>query len=212
MEPWLPPGPSGAPSPRRPRSRSAAAKRAWRRRLSADIARWVRRRYGHGVKRQRADARQIVRQLGLRPHPEGGFFRETYRSPVRLGTAAGERSLMTAILFLVVSDRPSRLHRLRSDEVWIHQAGDALELALLDEHRAAGVRLVLGSPSDGLLPQATVPAGTWQGARLLSEVGWSLVSCIVSPGFEYADFEMADPERLLAGFPQAADIIRDYTR
>lgn len=181
------------------------------------------------------NAQQIVAKLGLEPHPEGGYFRETYRASATLYTPSGERSLMTAILFLVVHKRPSRLHRLVSDELWVHQAGDVLEVALLDERRAAGERVLLGPPAAGAQPQVLVPAGTWQGARLApgdggapaavgtaavygpspategSAVGWGLVCCVVSHGFDFEDFEMGDRDRLLADFPGAAGLIREYT-
>ncbi len=158
------------------------------------------------------DARQIVAKLGLEPHPEGGFFRETYRAATSLYTPPGERSLMTAILFLLVEGSPSGFHRLASDELWIHQAGDPLELALLDADRPAGERVLLGSPATGAESQYAIPAGVWQAAGVTRAGGWSLVCCVVSPGFDFDDFEMGRRDRLLAEFPLAAELIHDYTR
>lgn len=158
------------------------------------------------------DAQQIVAKLELGPHPEGGYFRETYRATATLYTPAGERSLMTAILFLLVEGLPSGLHRLASDELWIHQAGGPLELALLDAERPAGERVLLGSPETGAESQRTIPAGTWQAAGVTPGGGWSLVCSVVSPGFDFDDFEMGERERLLAELPLAETLIREYTR
>jgi len=157
------------------------------------------------------EVRDIVARLGLEPHPEGGYFRETYRAPATLYTPSGERSLMTAILFLLVEGSPSGLHRLTSDELWVHQAGGLLELALLDADRPTGRRVLLGSPEKGAESQLAIAAGTWQAAGVIPGGGWSLVSCIVSPGFDFEDFEMGHRDRLLADFPQAAGLIREYT-
>lgn len=158
------------------------------------------------------DARQIVAKLGLEPHPEGGYFRETYRAPAALYTPSGERSLTTAILFLLLEGSPSGLHRLASDELWIHQAGGPLELALLDAGRPAGERRLLGSPATGAEPQQAIAAGTWQAAGVIPDGGWSLACCVVSPGFDFEDFEMGERRRLLADFPAARPLILDYTR
>ncbi len=177
----------------------------------------------------RPTAEQLARTLGLEPHPEGGYFRETYRSPDAVQTAAGARPACTAILFLVAAGAVSRLHRLASDELWVFQGGDALELSVI----AAGGELqrhLLGVPAEGglaegppavaatdLVPQALVPAGSWQGARLAGAQAlpadrcWALVSCVVSPGFDYADFELGSREALTAQFPQLAGLIETLT-
>jgi uncharacterized protein len=132
-------------------------------------------------------AGQIIRLLDLRPHPEGGHFRETFRDPE--GAASG-RAHSTAIYFLLRGGEISRWHRVDAAEVWHWYAGAPLLLAVAD---AAGRReLRLGADLDaGERPQAVVPAHAWQQAQSLGD--WTLVGCTVSPAFEFAGFEMAPP-------------------
>jgi predicted cupin superfamily sugar epimerase len=154
----------------------------------------------------RPTAAEIIATLGLEPHSEGGFFRETYRSTAQIETDRGRRCAATAILFLVTSGAPSRFHRLKADELWLYQGGDDLELILLGDRATECVLLGGGLPA---APQALVPAGVWQAARLAGseESAWSLVSCLVTPGFEAADLEMGGREDLLRDYPAAHDLI-----
>lgn len=152
----------------------------------------------------------VVRALGLAPHPEGGFFRETFRSPTVVpGPGGAPRAASTAILYLLAADDFSAWHRVRSDEAWHHYAGGPLELHRLDDegHRVE----LLGSPVDGFRPQAVIPAGQWQAARPAGDA-WSLCGCTVAPGFDFADFEMPDRAELLARFAGHAAIIASLTR
>jgi uncharacterized protein len=159
-----------------------------------------------------------IAALGLQPHPEGGFYRETYRSPDRLPAAAlphrygGERCFCTAILFLLPQGEFSAWHRLCSDELWHFHDGAPLIVHSLDpagRHTAAR----LGRrPDRQETPQLCVPAGCWFAAEPASEEPFSLVGCTVAPGFEFADFELADPDALRATFPQHAALIRRLTR
>jgi predicted cupin superfamily sugar epimerase len=135
------------------------------------------------------DADAIIEALGLRPHPEGGFYAETWRAQA----GAGERPAGTAIYYLLRAGERSHWHRVDAGEVWHYYAGDPLELAI-----AAGSgdvpaeRLVLGPDLNrGQRPQLVVPPGDWQSARTLG--GWTLVGCTVSPGFEFDGFELAAP-------------------
>jgi predicted cupin superfamily sugar epimerase len=131
------------------------------------------------------EAERIIEKLGLQPHPEGGWYRQTWVGPERDGRASG-----TAILFLLKEGERSHWHRVDADEIWIWNAGAAVMLSLGQE-MAQDVRLgpeVLG----GEVPQAVVPKGWWQAAR--STGAWSLVSCTVSPGFRFEGFELAEPE------------------
>jgi len=159
-----------------------------------------------------AAAPEIVSRLGLAPHPEGGFYRETYRAPLRVATPRGERDAATAILFLVTAASPSRFHRLASDELWLWQGGAPLELLTLGD---GGPRRRLLGPPDraGAAPQALVPAGEWQAARLAAGASpdWALVACLVAPGFDPADFELARREELTARFPEQAALVRALT-
>lgn len=136
------------------------------------------------------DARALVDALGLVPHPEGGFYRETFRAPLEVATARGVRSASTAIYYLLPAATTSARHRVTSDEVWHHYLGDPVELVLEHpDHRLE--RLVLGPDVlAGQRPQAVVPAGAWQSARTLGE-RHALCGCTVAPGFDFADFEMA---------------------
>ncbi len=129
-------------------------------------------------------AEAIIVKLGLKPHPEGGWYRETWRGPEVGGRASG-----TAILFLLQAGERSHWHRVDADEIWLWHAGAPLVLSM-GEEAAREVRLgpdVLG----GEVVQAVVPAGWWQAARPLGE--WVLVSCTVSPGFRFEGFELAPP-------------------
>lgn len=177
-----------------------------------------------------ASAEEIVSRLGLEPHAEGGFFRETYRSSDTVQTARGSRSLCTAILFLVTAQHPSRFHRITSDEVWVYQGGDPLELAILPASATGCEMTGTGAAAtavldlvDGTDAQVLVPAHAWQAARVADRregaaaslgqgaAGWSLVACVVSPGFDYADFELADRQTLLADWPDLRTLILALT-
>jgi predicted cupin superfamily sugar epimerase len=160
----------------------------------------------------------IAATLGLEPHPEGGYYLETYRAAQTLRTPRGERPASTAILFLITADSVSRLHRLAGDELWVFQGGLPLELVAISPAGDLEVR-VLGEPDGSApwLPQALVPAGSWQGARIAggphlpAERAWALVSCVVTPGFDFADFELGDRDGLVALCPGQADLIRALT-
>jgi predicted cupin superfamily sugar epimerase len=161
----------------------------------------------------RPTAEQMAASLGLAPHPEGGYYLETYRAAQTLRTPRGERPASTAILFLVTAESVSRLHRLGSDELWVYQGGLPLELVTIAPDWDVQRRVLA---LDGL-PQALVPAGSWQGARLAggphlpAKYAWALVSCVVTPGFDFADFELADRDALLARLPQHAGLIGELT-
>ena len=154
----------------------------------------------------------LVDALGLAAHPEGGFYRETYRAPATVPTPRGERSASTAILFLVTRGSFSALHRIASDEVWHFHAGGALEIVTIDRGTRRDLRLGLDL-AHGERPQHVVRAGAWFGARLAAaDADYALVSCTVAPGFDFADFELADRAELTATFPEHAAIIASLTR
>lgn len=159
--------------------------------------------------------RQIIETLGLVPHPERGFYVETYRAPARVSAAShvGERAASTAIYFLVTDEEPTTsLHRLRSDEVFhLYEGGPLDILQLLHNGRVVVERLGLDLAA-GERPQILIPAGTWFGTELVAGATHCLVGCTVAPGFEFADFELADGPELEAQYPQAADRIRRMRR
>ena len=133
-----------------------------------------------------------VDRLGLRAHPEGGWFAETWRTGVDLATDRGRRAAATGILYLLDAGETSAWHRVASDELWLHHTGGPLLLTLGGTGERPGTPrdvLLGGDLLAGGLPQALVPAGCWQSARPAGDEA-VLVSCVVSPGFDYADFEL----------------------
>jgi uncharacterized protein len=160
----------------------------------------------------RMDVATLVSTLGLSPHPEGGFFGETYRSREQLPTDRGERALATSIYFLITPGSFSALHRIRSDEHWYFHSGAPLEIVTFDaQGRRDDLRLGLDLIS-GERPYACVPAGRVFGSRLAGPGTYSLVSCVVAPGFDFADFELPTRTELLALYPQHASIVTELTR
>ena len=154
------------------------------------------------------EIKDIVEKLKLLPHPEGGFYAETYRS---VENANGkDRKLMTAIYFLLTSKNVSRFHRIKSDEIWFFHAGSPLIVHTLDENGHTENKVGLNL-SAGEQPQFLVKKDTIFGSSVHSENGYSLVSCAVSPGFEFIDFELFTKEDLLPLFPEHEAIISRLT-
>jgi len=145
----------------------------------------------------------LIDRLQLEAHPEGGYYREIFRSGSTVDPSDGReaRSALTSIYFLLVDGEVSRWHRLRSDEAWHFIEGSPVELFRLDGELGRLERHVLGSAADALEPVATVPAGAWQAARTTGS--YTLVGCTVGPGFDFADF------RLLADEPHLAAKLRE---
>lgn len=147
---------------------------------------------------------QLIADYALQPHPEGGYFRETYRAEAKLpGT---DRSVCTAIYYLLPAGQRSRLHRIDADELWHFYRGDPL---LIVELRAEGPAKVTSLSSDH--PQHLVPAGTWFGALPAEGSQWSLVGCTVAPGFDFAHFELGGRAALTGQFPHAGELIARLT-
>ena len=159
-----------------------------------------------------------VEKYHMQSHPEGGYFAETYRAAEQVPHAAlperfsGNRSFSTAILFLLEGNQFSALHRIQADEVWHFYAGYPLEVFVLDSTTSALEIIRLGpDPDAGEVFQAVVPAGRWFGSRPVPGAAYSLVGCTVAPGFDFADFEMAERAKLLAEFPQYEELITQLT-
>jgi len=127
----------------------------------------------------------IIRILGLVPHPEGGHYREIYRD----APADGSRGLVTSIYFLLRAGERSHWHRVDATEIWCHHAGSPVDVTIWIDGRSAEKHRISSDLVAGDRPQVTVPAGAWQQAETLGD--WSLVGCIVAPGFQFAGFEMA---------------------
>lgn len=133
------------------------------------------------------DARQIVEKLGMERHPEGGWFKETFRDP---DTRDG-RAVSTAIYYLLEKGDRSHWHRVDAAEVWHFYAGTPLELSLSADGKSAETSILGPDVIDGQLPQIVVPKGHWQSAEPVGD--WTLVGCTVAPGFVFEGFEMAGP-------------------
>jgi len=145
----------------------------------------------------------LIARLGLSPHPEGGHYRQIFKSPFRVAPASSERSgggapheadvrsALTAIYFLLQRGEQSRWHRVTSDEVWTHLEGDGVRLHLFDGERVT--QRVVGPFADSADPVVIVPAGVWQAAEPLGD--HALVACFVAPGFEFDDFTLMADDR-----------------
>ncbi len=159
-----------------------------------------------------------IRTLNLHPHPEGGWYRETYRAAEDIPRAGlpvrycGERPFATAIYFLLTSETFSALHRIKSDEQWHFYAGSALTVHVIDpdgRYRA----LHLGPDLErGETFQAVVPAGCWFGASVDAPQGFALVGCTVAPGFDFSDFEMGVRGDLVERYPRHRALIERLSR
>lgn len=162
--------------------------------------------------------RRIVERFELIPHPEGGYFKEVYRSDLTIthpgvpGPHDATRRAGTLIYFLLQDREFSAWHRVRwTDEVWHIYAGGPLELHVIDadgryERRLLTTELLEGEPT------SVIPAGCWQAARLVHGTGWALGGCSVAPGFDFADFEMPAGAELKRRFPSHEGIIDELTR
>ncbi|OGR50588.1 MAG: hypothetical protein A2049_10860 [Elusimicrobia bacterium GWA2_62_23] len=163
---------------------------------------------GTAGKAKKTGPRELIRLHNLKPHPEGGYFRETYRSSAPAPSRRVRRSCCTAILFLLEEGDISRLHRIKSDELWHFYAGGPLRISAIRPDGKSESALL----GPGHNCQHLVPAGRWFGAAPEPGSGWSLVGCTVAPGFDFRDFELGSREGLLKRFPRAAKIIRQLTR
>jgi predicted cupin superfamily sugar epimerase len=164
-----------------------------------------------------ADPGRWIESLGLAPHPEGGHYRETWRSGESLQASAlparfgGARAVGTAIVYLLRAGERSRLHRLRADEVWHLYDGGPLHLHLLEPGRGHR-RLALGLDlARGESPQHVVPHGAWFGAETAPGATHALVGCTVAPGFAFEDFELGSRAALLTAFPDQRELVERLT-
>lgn len=133
------------------------------------------------------NAGEVIAALDLRPHPEGGWYRQTFADPAM----DGGRACSTAIYYLLEEHDQSAWHRIDAAEVWHWYAGAALQLRLSRDGVASEAMVLGGDIAAGQRPQAVVPAGSWQSARSLG--AWTLVGCTVAPGFQFQAFELAPP-------------------
>ncbi|WHY03097.1 cupin domain-containing protein [Neobacillus sp. DY30] len=155
----------------------------------------------------------LVSKLGLKPHPEGGYYRETFQSEEQISeqelsvTFKGKRKLYTSIYFLLTSDDVSHFHRLKSDELWYYHGGSSLSIHIIDES-GDYKEIKLGMNLDvGEVPQVLVKKNSIFGSSVSEQDTCSLVGCMVSPGFEFQDFELFTQEELMKIYPQHNEII-----
>jgi predicted cupin superfamily sugar epimerase len=146
----------------------------------------------------------IIEKLDLKPHPEGGYYKETYRSVETC--LDGSRNLQTAIYFLLTSDNVSHFHRIKSDEIWYFHAGSPLIVHTLTD-KGHTQHLVGNDLLAGQTPQLLVPKDIIFGSSVLEKDSYSLVSCSVAPGFDFADFELFTKEDLMEKYGEYEEII-----
>jgi predicted cupin superfamily sugar epimerase len=163
-------------------------------------------------------AQYWIERLKLEPHPEGGYFRQTYRSDVLIAHEAlpvgfkGERAASTAIYFLLNGNNFSAFHRLESDEVWHFYVGAPLVVHVIDPNGKYKSILLGSDPESGEVLQGVVPAGSWFASHVADWKSFAVVGCTVAPGFDFADFEMAKREELIERYPKHRELIGRLTR
>jgi len=164
------------------------------------------------------NADEIIKKLELQPHPEGGYFKETYRSSEIIDVESlpkrysGNRAFSTQIFFLLKGNQFSTFHKLNSDETWHFHLGCSVEIISISPDGTL-TRTILGiNLYDEQLPQHTIPAGVWFAAKPLELLSYTLVSCSVAPGFDFTDFELGDKDLLKKQFPWHSQLIDQFTR
>ncbi|MGZ4886059.1 MAG: cupin domain-containing protein [Halobacteriota archaeon] len=163
-------------------------------------------------------AETLIKLLGLKAHPEGGYYRETYRSDEIIGKGAlperymGNRTYGTAIYYLLTRETFSAFHRIKTDEVYHFYIGDSVELVQLLPDGSGRVVTLGNDIAGGAQVQTVVSRGIWHGARLAEGGIYALLGTTVSPGFEFADFEIGDRYELIRSYPSFSDTITALTR
>ena len=162
--------------------------------------------------------KEIISRLDLKPHPEGGYFKESYRSVGMIEESSldedytGKRSYSTCIYFLLTSDAFSAFHRIKQDEIWHFYQGSPIVFHTISESGIHTKTIIGNDLSRGQVPQWVVKGGTWFGAEVMNENSFSLVGCTVSPGFDFADFELPALQELIQLFPEHEEAIRSLTK
>ena len=163
------------------------------------------------------DYQTIVEQLNMLPHPEGGYYKEEYRSNGIIPQSAlpqfsGDRSFCTSIYFLLTSDNFSGFHKIKQDEIWHFYSGSPLAVHVIDIDGNYTKHIIGMDIENNQFPQLTVPANCWFASSVESDNGYSFVGCTVAPGFDFNDFKLAEREQLIAEHPQHKEIITTLTR
>ncbi len=154
-----------------------------------------------------------IKNLHLLPHPEGGYFKETYRSTeIVINRNGKKRSASTGIFFLITSENFSAFHKIESDEMWHFYDGAALSVYIIDSKGELEIMKIGNNAEQGEQLQGIVPAGCWFASRVEQPNSFSLVGCTVAPGFDFEDFVLAHRNELVAQFPKHRKIIEELTR
>ncbi len=160
----------------------------------------------------------IIQELNLVPHPEGGYYRETYRGTLEIDPASlgakykGPRNCSTCIYFLLTSDSFSSFHRIKQDEIWHFYKGSPILLHLISPSGDYSNVTIGNNFEEGQLPQFVVPGGHWFAGASMGNNSYSLVGCAVSPGFDFDDFQLGGRKELISKFPQHQKLITAFTR
>jgi predicted cupin superfamily sugar epimerase len=161
---------------------------------------------------------EIIEKLQLLPHPEGGYYRETYRSAGTvpkeiLGDSySGDRNYATGIYFLITGGNFSAFHKIRQDEMWHFYDGTAMNLHMISSEGNYTTVKIGNNLAEGEIPQFTVQGGCWFASEVAADDGFSLMGCTVAPGFDFDDFELPSRSELIKLFPQHKEIITKLTR
>jgi uncharacterized protein len=155
------------------------------------------------------DKHYWINRLELQHHPEGGFYKEIYRCDEMMEHQGRPKSTATSIYYLIDSETKSFCHRLKSDELWYHHQGSGVALYMIDESGNWSVQICGTGEGENLT--VLIPKNVWFGARVIDGDAFTLVSCVVTPGFEFVDFEMIDRNELIEKFPQHKEEILRYT-
>ena len=156
------------------------------------------------------EAARLIKKLGLEKHPEGGYFKQTYRSDIIVNVDGydGPRYIASAIYYLLSGDEFSAFHRIKSDEIWHYYAGSSLTLHAI----GSDGKMLKTKINKTRNPQAVMKAGTWFAAVLDSKRSYCLLGCTVSPGFDYLDWELGKKHDLVEMYPQHKKVIERYTK
>ncbi|WP_462252008.1 cupin domain-containing protein [Ekhidna sp.] len=160
----------------------------------------------------------LIAKLDLEPHPEGGYFKETYRSEEYISAEAlseeyvGSRNHSTCIYFLLTSDTFSAFHKINQDEIWHFYQGSPIQLHTISEEGNHEEFLIGSDLSEGQSPQLVVPGNHWFAAKVITPDSYALLGCTVAPGFDFQDFTLAVRKKLIELFPQHSDLITEFTR
>lgn len=161
---------------------------------------------------------QLIERLELEPHPEGGYFKETYRSEGVIDSGSlpreylGIRNHSTCIYFMLTSEMFSAFHKIVQDEIWHFYQGSPIQLHTISESGNHESHTIGNDLSKGETPQLVVPGNHWFAAKVINPDSYSLVGCTVAPGFDFQDFMLADRENLILKFPEHMELIEAFTR